>query len=70
MVWLLELAAINGVDALVAARLNPVLVDGNLRDLKPLSEKFLGHATPIFPRRQCRPITPCKPAAGGGLYTT
>jgi hypothetical protein len=40
MVGLLELAALDGVEALLAARLNALLVDGNLPDLKALREEF------------------------------
>ena len=40
MVGLLELAAMDGVEALLAARLNALLVDGNLPDLKALREEF------------------------------
>jgi hypothetical protein len=40
MVALLELAAMDGVEALLAARLNALLVDGNLPDLKTLREEF------------------------------
>ncbi|MFM0074591.1 IS21 family transposase [Paraburkholderia sediminicola] len=40
MVGLLELAAMDGVEAVLAARLNALLVDGNLPDLKALREEF------------------------------
>src|ERR1700761_221563 len=46
MVGLLELAAMDGVEALSAARLNALLVDSNLPDLKALREEFAPrHAT-------------------------
>ncbi|WP_409364287.1 hypothetical protein [Burkholderia sp. Bp9031] len=37
---MLELAALNGVEAVLAARLNALLVDGGLPDLKALREEF------------------------------
>jgi hypothetical protein len=40
MVGLLELAAMDGVEVPLAARLNAPLVDGNLPDLKALREEF------------------------------
>lgn len=40
MVGLLELAAMDGVEAVLAARLNALLVDGRLPDLKALREEF------------------------------
>lgn len=43
MVGLLELAAREGVEAVLAARLNALLVDGRLPDLKALREEFAPH---------------------------
>jgi hypothetical protein len=40
MVGLLELAALDGIEAVLAARLNALLVDGSLPDLKLLREEF------------------------------
>jgi hypothetical protein len=40
MVGLLELAALDGLEAVLAARLNALLVDGQLPDLKALREEF------------------------------
>ena len=40
IVGLLELAALDGVEAVLAARLNTLLVDGKLPDLKALREEF------------------------------
>ena len=40
IVGLLELAALDGVEAVLAARLNALLVDGKLPDLKALREEF------------------------------
>lgn len=40
MVGLLELAAMDGVEAVLAARLNALLVDGRLPQLKALREEF------------------------------
>ncbi|CAD6563467.1 hypothetical protein LMG24235_08714 [Paraburkholderia sabiae] len=40
IVGLLELAALDGVEAVLAARLNALLVDGKLPDLKTLREEF------------------------------
>jgi len=40
MVGLLELAALDGIEAVLAARLNGLLVDGQLPDLKALREEF------------------------------
>jgi len=40
IVGLLELAALDGVEAVLAARLNALLVDGELPDLKALREEF------------------------------
>ena len=37
---MLELAALDGVEAVLAARLNALLVDGKLPDLKALREEF------------------------------
>ena len=43
MVGLLELAALDGVEAVLAARLNALLVDGRLPELKVLREEFAPH---------------------------
>jgi hypothetical protein len=40
MVGLLELAALDGVEAVLAARLNALLVDGELPELKALRDEF------------------------------
>ena len=40
MVGLLELAALDGVEAVLATRLNTLLVDGQLPQLKALREEF------------------------------
>jgi len=37
---LLELAALDGVEAVLAAHLNALLVDGKLPDLRALREEF------------------------------
>lgn len=40
MVGLLELAALDGVEAVLATRLNTLWVDGQLTQLKALREEF------------------------------
>lgn len=49
MVGVLELAALDGVEAVLAARLNALLVDGKLPELKALREEFA-------PRQAERPV--------------